>query len=77
METIQVILDSKLLREADRVAKRTKQNRSALIRDASRSHLQQLKVKALEAQDRAGYLKHPQTAEGCLPWETITAWPEE
>lgn len=39
METIQVVLDRKLLQAADRVVRRTKRNRSALIRDALREHL--------------------------------------
>ena len=34
METIQVVLDKKLLKATDRAARHTKQNRSALLRDA-------------------------------------------
>ena len=34
METIQVVLDKKLLQAADREARRSKRNRSALERDA-------------------------------------------
>jgi metal-responsive CopG/Arc/MetJ family transcriptional regulator len=36
METIQVVLDSKLLRAADRAARRSRLNRSALVRAALR-----------------------------------------
>jgi len=36
METIQVVLDKKLLRAADAAARRTRRNRSALVRDALR-----------------------------------------
>jgi len=35
METIQVVLDSKLLHATEVAARRTKLNRSALIREAS------------------------------------------
>jgi metal-responsive CopG/Arc/MetJ family transcriptional regulator len=37
METVQIVLDKKLLRAADQAARRTKRNRSALVRDALRS----------------------------------------
>ena len=36
METIQVVLDSKLLRATETAARRAKLNRSALIREAAR-----------------------------------------
>jgi metal-responsive CopG/Arc/MetJ family transcriptional regulator len=57
METIQVVLDAKLLRAADRAARRAKRNRSALIRDALREHLRRLEIQALEERDREGYRK--------------------
>ena len=40
MNTIQVVIEEDLLRSADRVARQLKINRSALIRDALRGHLQ-------------------------------------
>jgi metal-responsive CopG/Arc/MetJ family transcriptional regulator len=43
METIQVVLDSKLLKAADFAAKRRKVNRSALIREALQQHLKRLR----------------------------------
>lgn len=76
METIQVVLDRKLLQAADRAARRTKQNRSALIRDALREHLRTLEIRALEQRDRDGYLKHAQ-ADELLLWETESVWPVE
>ena len=39
METIQVVIDKKLLHATDQAARRTKRNRSALVRDALREHL--------------------------------------
>jgi metal-responsive CopG/Arc/MetJ family transcriptional regulator len=74
METIQVVLDKKLLQAADRAARHTKQNRSALVRDALREHLQRLETRAREDRDRQGYSRHPQ-ADG--RWEAEAAWPEK
>jgi len=76
METVQVVLDRKLLQAADRAALRTKQNRSALIRDALREHLRTLEIRALEQRDRDGYSKHSQTGETML-WEAEASWPAE
>ena len=48
MEIVQVVLDKKLLDAADQAAKRTKRNRSALVRDALREHLRRLELRASE-----------------------------
>ena len=77
METIQVVLDKTLLIAADKAARRTKRNRSALIRDALRAHLRALEIRALEDRDRQGYAKRPQTADEWSPWEKIASWPAE
>jgi metal-responsive CopG/Arc/MetJ family transcriptional regulator len=77
METIQVVLDAKLLRAADRAARRTKLNRSALIREALREHLRRLEIRSLEERDRAGYARLPQAESEILAWESEAAWPEE
>jgi len=77
METVQVVLDKELLQATDKAAKRTKQNRSALVRDALRRHLRALDIRAKEEQERAAYLKHPQTSEETSLWEAEAVWPEE
>jgi Arc/MetJ-type ribon-helix-helix transcriptional regulator len=77
METIQVVLDKKLLQAADRVVRRKKTNRSALIRDALRQHLRQLDIRAKEAQERKAYSRQPQKVEEWRPWEEATVWPAE
>jgi metal-responsive CopG/Arc/MetJ family transcriptional regulator len=77
METIQVVLDTKLLQAADRAARRTKRNRSALIRDALREHLRRLEIRNLEKRDREGYSKQPTAHDESLVWETEAAWPAE
>jgi len=48
METVQIVIDKELLQATDRVAKRTKQSRSALVRDALRAHLRGLEIRASE-----------------------------
>ena len=77
METIQVVLDTKLLKAADTAAKRLKVNRSELIRRALREHLGRLRVAELEERDRRGYRAQPQSAEEYRPWEEVAAWPED
>jgi Predicted transcriptional regulators containing the CopG/Arc/MetJ DNA-binding domain and a metal-binding domain len=76
METIQVVLDSKLLQAADQAARRTKRNRSALIRDAIREHLRQLEIRRLEEQDRKAYERIPANDSDAARWEAEVVWPE-
>ncbi len=76
METIQVVLDTELLRAADQAARRARVNRSSLIRKALREHLERLRVKELEAQDRRGYREHPDSHKEVAAWERVAAWPE-
>jgi len=75
MVTIQVVLDSKLLKAADLAAKRYKVNRSALIRQALGRHLKYLHELELEDRDRRGYLAHPQREEEFRMWEDAASWP--
>ena len=76
METIQVVLDTKLLKATDFAAKRHKVNRSALIRQALQQHLKRLHELELEERDRRGYLAQPQREEEFRAWEDAAAWPE-
>jgi len=77
METIQIVLDKRLLQATDEAAQRTKRNRSALVRDALREHLRRLEVRAKEECDRQGYARRPQTADGSLIWEAEATWPAQ
>lgn len=77
METIQVVLDQKLLKAADTAAKREKLNRSALIRQALEEHLKRLHTRDLEERDRRGYQAKPQRKEEYMPWEGAAVWPED
>ena len=77
MQIVQVVLDKQLLQAADQAAKRTHRNRSALVRDALREHLQRLEVRAKEDRDRQGYSRTPQTRAETVTWETEASWPVE
>src|SRR5215468_6214764 len=75
METIQIVLDKKLLHATDQAARQTKRNRSALVRDALREHLRRLEVRAREERDREGYLRQPQAPDESRAWEAEATWP--
>lgn len=77
MQVIQIVLDRKLLQAADQVARRTKRNRSALVRDALREHLRRLEVREREERDRQGYASGGQDRDSSLAWEAEAAWPPE
>lgn len=77
METVQIVIDKELLRATDEAARRTKRNRSALVREALREHLRRLEVRAREERDREGYAKQPQALDESLLWEAEAAWPAE
>lgn len=77
METIQIVLDSGLLRAADRAARKARMNRSALVRDALRAHLRRLELHAQEQRDREGYARIPQRRDEAEGWEAEAVWPQE
>ena len=77
METIQVVLDKRLLHETDQAARRTKRNRSALVRDALREHLRRLEVREKEERDRLGYSRQRPARDESRVWEAEAAWPAE
>jgi len=77
MEIVQIVLDKKLLQAADQAAKRTRRNRSALVRDALREHLRRLELRASEERDRQGYSLLPQADAEAGGWESEATWPEE
>jgi metal-responsive CopG/Arc/MetJ family transcriptional regulator len=77
MEIVQIVLDKKLLQAADQAAKRTRRNRSALVRDALREHLRRLELRAREERDRRGYSLQAQTDAEAGGWESEATWPQE
>lgn len=76
MKTIQIVLDSELLRATDSAAKRARVNRSALVRKALREHLRRLNVKELEARERRAYQEQPQDVEEVERWAQVAVWPD-
>jgi metal-responsive CopG/Arc/MetJ family transcriptional regulator len=77
MKTIQIVLEKELLKAADRAARLTKRNRSALVREALQEHLRRLEVLAQEECDREGYRRHPRARGESRAWEAEAAWPDE
>ncbi len=77
MERVQIALDRKLLQATDRAARRMNRNRSALVRDALREHLQRLEIRLKEERDRSGYGGRRQDSVESRAWEGEAAWPEE
>jgi metal-responsive CopG/Arc/MetJ family transcriptional regulator len=72
-----VVLDDDLLELADVVAKQQRINRSALIREALRTHLKTLHYKKLEQQEREAYRRRPDDASEVRRWEKVADWPND
>ena len=77
MKVVQIVLDKKLLHAADQAAKRTRRNRSALVREALREYLRRLELRASEVRDRQGYSRQSQADGEARGWESESTWPEE
>jgi metal-responsive CopG/Arc/MetJ family transcriptional regulator len=77
METIQVVLDSALLRAADKAVRKLKTNRSALMREALRAHLERLLQADREQRDRDGYVRYPDSGDEAERWARVADWPDE
>jgi len=77
VETIQIVLDSDLLRLADRAAKKLKTNRSALFRQALRAHLKRLDLQQKEGRDRDGYVRYPDLLDEPAAWDKVADWPDD
>jgi len=76
VETIQVVMEGELLRRVDKVARRLKLNRSALIRQALRRHLKELQLRTHEEADRRGYERTPED-DALSTWGSVASWPED
>lgn len=75
MKAIHLTLDPDLLRAIDLTARRTELSRSALIRQALRAHLNNLKIREQEEQDRKGYQAVPAHPSEPAHWESQAVWP--
>ena len=76
MEIIQIVIDKELLQATDRVAKRARLKRSALVREALREYLKKSHYRELERRDRDGYGQQPD-ARDLAAWEGVATWPED
>ena len=77
METIQVVLESDLLKAADRAARKLKTNRSALFREALRAHLKRIDLRERERQDREGFIRYPDSLDQPAVWDKVADWPDD
>ncbi len=77
MQAIRVVLDYELLKTADLAARRAKQNRSELIREALSEHLRRMEMGAKEDHDRNGHANSPDSREDAPAWRDVEDWPEE
>lgn len=77
METIQVVIEPSLRKAADKVARRLKVNRSALIREALREHLERIRTREFERQEREAYEAIPDDPMEYAVWDKVAAWPKE
>jgi len=76
METIQVVLDSKLRQIADRLAQRKKVTRSAIMREALREYAKRERIREMEVREQTGYEAVPETEDDWQFWEREAVWPE-
>ena len=75
MQTIQVVLDARLLKATDLAARRNRVNRSALIRQPLERYLEYLHEPELEERERRGYNAKPQQEDEFRVWEEAASWP--
>jgi metal-responsive CopG/Arc/MetJ family transcriptional regulator len=61
----------------DKTAKSLELNRSALIRQALRHHLEHLRTHEREEADRRGYEALPENVAELRAWNKVLAWPED
>jgi metal-responsive CopG/Arc/MetJ family transcriptional regulator len=59
------------------MAKHRRVNRSALVREALKAHLQRLATREREDRDREGYASRPFDDEESIGWHKVGAWPDE
>jgi metal-responsive CopG/Arc/MetJ family transcriptional regulator len=75
MKTIQIVIEERLLRAADREVKRTKTSRSKLFREAVAEHLRRIRIREAEEREARAYGAKP--ADEFDVWDRVDQWPEE
>ena len=76
MKTIQMTLGEQLLRKVDRAVTKLHTTRSALIRESLEQYLESIQTRQLEAEQKAGYRRHPVKSGEFDVWESEQGWPE-
>src|SRR5437667_4235293 len=76
MRTVQMTLDTKLVKDVDRAAKRLRLTRSAFARRALAAEVERLRIEELERRHREGYLRHP-VEPGEFDWPEDEGWPDD
>ena len=74
MKTIQMTIDSHLLKAIDRLTRARKTTRSALIRGALEAELRRERVGELEARHAAGYAEQPVASGEFDAWLGHQEW---
>jgi metal-responsive CopG/Arc/MetJ family transcriptional regulator len=74
MKTIQMTIDSRLLKAVDKLTRARKTTRSALIRTALEAELRRERVRELEAQHIAGYQRQSVTSGEFDRWIGEQDW---
>jgi metal-responsive CopG/Arc/MetJ family transcriptional regulator len=77
VESIRVMIDTKLLRACDRAAEKAKLSRSELVGLALSEYLQRARILESERRDQRGYDMMPQSqATEESAWEAEVVWPD-
>ena len=77
MKPVQILMDDALLAEIDAEAKRTRADRSKIMRAAVRRYLQEARIRAWEQADADAYRKRPLSRDELEPWQRARLWPED
>ena len=76
MKAVQIVLDDRTLRTADREARRAKVNRSELFRRALSYYVSMQRERTLEEKHRTAYERHPVEPGEFDVWDRVIGWPE-
>ena len=74
MKTVQIVLNENLIKAVDNAAKKLGTTRSVFTREALRSALKDVRVKDMEARQRAGYKRKPVKRGEFSDWESEQVW---
>jgi metal-responsive CopG/Arc/MetJ family transcriptional regulator len=76
MQTVQMTLDTKLVNDVDRAAKRLGLSRSAFAPRALAAALERLRIEDHERRQAEGYTRKPVRRGEFDAWTTEQVWPE-